>query len=154
MLASMDARRARAIARSVHRDQRDAGGEPLLAHIERVVASVPERARPVAWLHEVLERTDVSEELLLTEGLSEEQLRALRLLSRDDSRSDVVYLSHVELIARADGTAGRLARTVKLADLEDRRRHPRVRADGWSPPYASALQMLRRTAPEPIGEAA
>jgi hypothetical protein len=150
----MDAKRARAIARSVHRDQSEPGGEPLLAHIERVVASVPDRARTVAWLHEVLEWTDVSEELLLAEGLSEQELRALRLLSRDDSESDVVYLSHIELIARADGTAGCLARTVKLADLEDRRRRPRVRPDGWSPPYASALKMLGRMAPEPFGEAA
>src|SRR6266480_5835866 len=57
-----------------------------------------------------------------------------------DRGSDVVYLSHVELIARADGTAGRLARTVKLADLQDRRRRPRVRPDGWSPSYTGALE--------------
>ena len=31
---------------------------------------------------------------------------------------------------------------VKIADLEDRCRHPRVRPDGWSPPYSRALRML------------
>ena len=71
----------------------------------------------------------------------------MRLLTRDASDSHVVYLSHIELIARADGIAGRLARAVKLADLQDRRRHPRVRPDGWSPPYTTALKMLRRTSP-------
>ncbi len=32
---------------------------------------------------------------------------------------------------------------VKVADLEDRCRHPRVRPDGWSPPYERALARLR-----------
>jgi hypothetical protein len=41
----MDEKRARAIARSVHRDQLEPGGELLLAHIERVVTSVPNEAR-------------------------------------------------------------------------------------------------------------
>jgi hypothetical protein len=31
---------------------------------------------------------------------------------------------------------------VKTADLQDRCLHPRVRADGWSPPYATALALL------------
>jgi hypothetical protein len=146
-LPSMDAERARAIARLALRDEREPDGRPLLAHVERVAGSVPDRARAVAWLHEILEQTDLPEEVLLDEGLSDEELRALRLLSREGSNSDVVYLSHIELIARADGAAGRLARTVKLADLEDRRRHPRAHRDGWSPPYGSALKVLHRAAP-------
>jgi hypothetical protein len=31
---------------------------------------------------------------------------------------------------------------VKIADLQDRCLHPRVRADGWSPPYATARALL------------
>jgi hypothetical protein len=31
---------------------------------------------------------------------------------------------------------------VKIADLQDRCLHPRVRADGWSPPYARGLALL------------
>ena len=52
-------------------------------------------------------------------------------------------MAHVELIARAEGESGRLARMVKIADLEDRRLHPHVRLDGWSPPYALALRLLQ-----------
>jgi hypothetical protein len=52
-------------------------------------------------------------------------------------------MAHVELIARAQGESGRLARMVKVADLEDRRLHPHVRLDGWSPPYARALLLLQ-----------
>jgi hypothetical protein len=97
----------------------------------------------VAWLHEVLEWTAVAEPELLRGGLDSEQLRALRLLYRaHDVRSDSVYLAHLGLIARAAGRSGRLARLVKIADLQDRCLHPRVRADGWSPPYARGLALL------------
>jgi hypothetical protein len=37
---------------------------------------------------------------------------------------------------------GRLARLVKIADLQDRCLHPRVHPDGWSPPYARGLALL------------
>jgi hypothetical protein len=107
--------------------------------VRRVDADV----QVVAWLHEVLECTVVAEPELLREGLDSDDLRALRLLHRaDDARSDGVYLAHVGLIAHAAGRAGRLARLVKIADLQDRCLHPRVRADGWSPPYARGLALL------------
>jgi hypothetical protein len=71
------------------------------------------------------------------------QVERARLLHRaPDSHSDGVYLAHLRLIARAAGRSGRLARLVKVADLQDRCLHPRVRADGWSPPYATALALL------------
>jgi hypothetical protein len=140
---TMDADRARAIARRVHAAEREEGGAPLLRHIARVAIRTPAEARAVAWLHEALESANVTEHELLGYGLVEEELRALRLLSRrTHSRSVEVYLAHVELIACAAGHSGRLARMVKIADLEDRRRHPRVRADGWSPPYELALRRL------------
>jgi hypothetical protein len=147
MLALVDVDRARTIARAVHGGPQALSAEPLISHVERVVASVPEWARAIAWLHEVFEHTDMSEEDLLREGLSGDELRALRLLSREESFSDLAYLGHIELIARAGGTSGRLARAVKLADLRDRQRHPLVRPNGWSPPYGSALNSLHRELP-------
>ena len=142
---AMDADRAHAIARRVHAADLEEDGAPLLGHIARVAGRTPAEARAVAWLHEVLESRTVTEQELLGYGLDEEQLRALRLLTRPThSRSTQVYLAHVELIARAAGRSGRLARMVKIADLEDRRLHPRVRADGWSPPYELALRRLRQ----------
>ena len=127
----------------LHAGDRDEGGAPVLGHVRRVVRRTPAEARAVAWLHEVLESTDVSERDLLVEGLDSDELRALRLLRRvGDSRSDRAYLAHVELIARAAGRSGQIARLVKIADLEDRRRHPRVRPNGWSPPYELGLRRL------------
>jgi hypothetical protein len=143
----MEVGRAKAIATAAHRGTRTLNSELLLSHVERVASAVPDWARPVAWLHEVLERTDMSEEALLRQGVTSDELRALRLLSRGDSSSDRAYLGHIELIARAGGTAGRLARAVKRADLEDRKRHPLVRSNGWSPPYGAALASLHRLVP-------
>jgi hypothetical protein len=96
----------------------------------------------VAWLHEALEWTVVPEQELLGNGLTDDELRALRLLHRTGSRSERAYLAHLRLIASAAGRSGHLTRLVKTADLEDRCRHPRVRADGWSPPYARGLALL------------
>ena len=140
---TMDPALARALAEALHAAERAEDGTPILFHVRRVARMVPAEARAVAWLHEALESTAVTEQELLMEGLTRDELRALRLLRRmSDARSDGVYLAHMELIARAAGRSGRLARTVKIADLADRCLHPRVRPDGWSPPYADGLNLL------------
>jgi hypothetical protein len=139
----MEIERARLLAERLHADDHEDDGTALLEHIRRVVRRVDADVQVVAWLHEVLEWTVVAEHELLREGVESDELRALRLLHRaDDARSDGVYLAHVDLIARAAGRAGRMARLVKIADLQDRCLHRRVRAGGWSPPYARGLALL------------
>ena len=139
----MNLERARLIASRAHRGQVLSTGERLIDHVRRVAAATPEFARPVAWLHEVLERTSVSEEELLVEGVSDDELRALRLLTRALGRgSESGYLAHVTMIVRAEGPAGFLARAVKVSDLEDRLRHPGPGLGGARPPYERALRML------------
>jgi hypothetical protein len=139
----MDATSARTMAESLHRGDFEEDGTPVICHVQRVAMTVPAEARAVAWLHDALESTAVTEQELLMAGITPDQLRALRLLSRtDQAHSDDVYLAHLELVARAAGDSGRLARMVKIADLEDRCLYPRVRANGWSPPYADGLDLL------------
>ena len=139
----MNAEHAWALAAQLHLGELEEDGTPLLAHVQRVAATVPVEARAVAWLHEALAWTGVAEEDLLLAGLTSEQLRALRLLNLGNLwQSDRAYLGHLELIACSAGQSGRLARIVKLADLRDRCAHPRVRGSGWSPPYARGLQLL------------
>ena len=145
----MDTERARALAVRLHAGDRERDGSPVLLHLRRVASRTPAEARPVAWLHEVLHRTPVTEQELLLAGLTSDELRALRLLHGSaQSPSERVYLAYLELIAHAAGLSGHLARMVKLADLEDRCLHPLVRPDGWSPPYAVGLQLLSRTTSE------
>jgi hypothetical protein len=141
--------RARALSERLHRDDREPDGTPRLEHIRRVAGAVPRESQAVAWLHEALESGNATEHELLRQGLEADELRALRLLSRSRaSRSDSAYLAHLQLIVYAAGRSGRLARTVKVADLADRRRHPLVREDGWAPPYARALELLLERAGE------
>jgi hypothetical protein len=126
----------------------------VIVHVRRVAKASPEFARPVAWLHEVFEHSLVREEELLAGGLTDEELRALRLLTRSaESRSEAGYLAHIDLIVRASGPAGELARTVKRVDLKDRLQNPRRRDDGWHPPYQLALELLR-AGPETLGSEA
>ena len=116
----LDADRARALAETLHRGQRDAGGAPLIDHVRRVAAAVPPEARVVAWLHELLEHTAISEAALLMEGLTTAELR---------------------------GPGAGIAHGVKRADLMDRMRHPSIRPDGWSPPYELGLEVLLKSSP-------
>ena len=140
--ATMDAAYARSIAVHAHAGDRDPDGAPVLAHVARVVGATPAEAHAIAWLHEVLERGALTEHELLAAGLSSDELRALRLITPPTwARSDRAYLGHVELVARAAGSAGRLARTVKAADLGDGCAHPPATV-GWSPPCAAGLLRL------------
>ena len=142
--------RARRIAERAHRGSLDATGDSLILHVRRVAKAAPVFARSVAWLHDVLENSSVSEQELLAGGLTDDELRALRLLTRfPDSRSESDYLAHVGLIARASGFAGEIARAIKRVDLADRLRHPNRRTDGWHPPYWAALELLEEEKSEP-----
>jgi len=135
--------RAELLAERAHRGQRRPTGEPLIDHVRRVAAATPEFARSVAWLHEVLEWTPVSEEELLAEGLTDDELRALRLLTRTVVHgSESGYVAHIAMIARAGGPAGSLARAVKVSDLDDRLRHRGPAVNGSRLPYERALRLV------------
>jgi hypothetical protein len=132
----MDPKVARNIAHYSHVERRDARGEPIVEHVARVVAAVPPEARAAAWLHDVLEQSPTTAAELRDQGLSAVELAALHLLTRTAGES---YELYVLRIAYAPGAAGRLARTVKLADLDDHI------ARGWvpgAPPYEWARRHI------------
>jgi len=133
----VDAATARNIAQYSHLDDRDRFDEPMIEHIERVAAAVPEEARAVAFLHDVVEHTDTSYEELISNGLSPVEFTALELLTRDESESFEAYALR---IAHAHGLAGRLARAVKMADLDDHLDHDRI--PSAAPPYAWARRHI------------
>jgi len=149
----METKRARLIAERLHAGEPD--GAPLLAHIARVVSATPTEAQAIAWLHEALPRAAATEHELLADGLSSDELRALRLLAWPGwSHSDSAYLMRVQLIARAAGWSGRVARIVMAADLRDRREHSRSEAGAWAPPYGKTLRLLRSSHEDPSAVAA
>lgn len=104
--------RAIAIAAQAHQEQRDKAGAPYILHPLRMMAhmsSEPEMI--VAVLHDLIEDTEWTLDQLRAEGFSADVLTAIECVTR---REDESYAAFVE---RARGNE--LARSVKLADLED-----------------------------------
>jgi hypothetical protein len=128
---------ARGAAHRLHGRQLGRSGEPLIEHVERVARAVPREARALAYLHDVLEHAGGAGEELHELGLSEDDVAVLVLLTRARSESYRVYVMR---IVRADGRAGRIARMIKLADLDDHLRHRRSR--GGAPNYAWARAQI------------
>jgi hypothetical protein len=128
---------AHRIARESHVGQRSRFGEPVIDHVERVASAVPSDARAVALLHDLFELCPTGRQGLRGAGLTRTELGALELLTHDQAEPYEVY---VRRIAEAPGPAGRLARIVKLADLEDHLAHGSIPSD--APAYAWALEQL------------
>jgi hypothetical protein len=127
---------ARSVAHYTHVRQRDRRGVPIVEHLARVVAAVPAEAQPLAWLHDVLEHSPTTTSELRGQGLTPLELAALELLTRQAGESYELYILRV---AYARGAAGRLARVVKMADLDDHIARPWAAGD---PPYAWARRHI------------
>jgi hypothetical protein len=131
---------ARALAVQAHADQRDRDGTFHIQHIARVAEAVPcsDGHQRVAWLHDVLEDTDVASDAL-GKRLPDAELKALLLLTHDGAEE---YEDYVGRIAAALGEAGSLARTVKQADLLDNLRRCSLARDPAVAKYARGLATL------------
>lgn len=104
--------RAIEIAVTAHRDQTRKDGSLYILHPMRVMfQQAGVEAMIVAILHDVAEDTDVALDDLRREGFSQAALDALALLTHNDSEP---YEAYIDRIA-----ANPLARSVKLADLQD-----------------------------------
>jgi hypothetical protein len=146
----VDPSMARRIACRNHRGQRTRFGDSVIEHLTRIAAAVPPEARAVAWLHDLLELTPVEPTRLRSRGLTAVESTALRLLTRGP---DQPYDAYVIRIADAPGSAGWIARTVKLADLDDHLSHSRI--PPGAPPYAWARScVVERIGGEPSTAAA
>jgi hypothetical protein len=133
----MDPHEARTIAYESHTYDRDRFGHLVIEHVERVAANVPEEARAIAFLHDVLEQTGTSVAELSARGLTSAEIAALKLLTRADSES---YEAYALRIAWAPGRDGYLARCVKIADLDDHLSHETM--PSGAPPYGWARRHI------------
>lgn len=103
---------AERIARRRHAGQLDKGGHPYIGHPMRVAArmSTP-LERTVAWLHDTVEDTGYTEDMMRADGFDERVVEAVLLLTH---RRGEPYMDYVRRLA-----ADPVARHVKLADLAD-----------------------------------
>ena len=107
---------ARDLAFTKHQGQVDKGGNPYFGHPKRVAERVAakggsEQMQMCAYLHDVVEDTDVTFEQLARMGFPEEVVEGVRALTRMEGES------YEEFIRRCGKNS--IARQVKLADLED-----------------------------------
>jgi hypothetical protein len=144
----MDVGVARNIAHGSHFGQTTRHGSPMSEHIERVAAAVPEDARAVAFLHDVLEKTDTRVEELQVSGLTPVERAALDLLTR---REGETFELHLLRVAHAQGPGAPMARAIKLADLEDHLAEKSQSLDsppwGWARRHILAAQARLRDEP-------
>lgn len=111
MIYTNATKKAMHICFEAHRDQLDKSGIPYVFHpIHLAEQMMDEDTTIVALLHDVMEDTDYTLQMLRDEGFSEEVLEALVLLTHKDEEN---YLDYVKRIKDNP-----IAKAVKLADLK------------------------------------
>jgi len=104
--------RAIEIAASAHANQVDKGGAPYVLHpLRMMMKQRSEAAMMAAVLHDVVEDTHWTPEALQAEGIPQEVLDAVACLTK---RQGEDYPAFIDRAGQ-----NRIAREVKLADLED-----------------------------------
>lgn len=103
--------KAEKVARKAHEGQRRKNGESYSTHLELVVSQFDgdEFAQTVAWLHDVIEDTDVTAEELREHGFSEDVLKEVILLSKPRELSYQQYINRIK--------SSLIAVKVKKADI-------------------------------------
>ncbi len=112
MLFTPMTRKAMSLAYNAHLGQTDISGVPYILHPARVAAAFETEAEAcVAWLHDVVEDTDMTLQDIRLAGYGAVICDALELLTHDKS---VPYMDYIASIAENP-----VAKAVKLADLSD-----------------------------------
>lgn len=103
-------KKAMKICFEAHKDQVDKSGMPYVFHPFHLAEQMQDEYTTVAaLLHDTVEDTDITFEYLAEQGIPEEVISAIKLLTHDES---VPYLDYVRIIKEND-----IAKAVKLADL-------------------------------------
>lgn len=103
---------AERIARRRHAGQVDKGGHPYIGHPMRVAGMMDgDLERTVAWLHDTMEDTGYTADMMREDGFSEDVIKAVALLTHKPHEP---YMDYIRRLAPDP-----VARRVKLADLAD-----------------------------------
>jgi (p)ppGpp synthase/HD superfamily hydrolase len=105
---------AEQIAREVHKEQKRTIGrrEDYIKHSERVASHFStEESKIIAWLHDVLEDSDLTSNDLFNKGIDTELIRMIVILTRDKSESYLNYILRIKQFHQA--------KIIKIADIKD-----------------------------------
>ena len=106
---------ARVLAEEAHAGQVDKSGAPYVEHPARVAARFDPVDEPVAhaaaWLHDVLEDTDMDADWLRLHGIPDDVIRIVELLTRTPEVNAETYYAAIRLDP--------VATMVKAADIAD-----------------------------------
>jgi (p)ppGpp synthase/HD superfamily hydrolase len=128
--------RAVRIATNAHRGQTGKDGRPYIEHCERVAMRVEPALRPIAYLHDVIEKSDGwTLERLRLDAFPEAVIGAVDALTRRPGEDDEAF------VRRA--AANPLALPVKKADLEDNLQSA-LRSGENGEKYRQGLEMLEK----------
>ena len=114
---------AKRIAEEIHVTQTRNDGSPYIAHPARVAAAVPDRLKPIAWLHDTLEDhpDKINIQALRDLGFPSYVVDAVDLLTHRNKEPNIQYWARIK--KNPD------ALEVKLADINDNvNDHPSERA--------------------------
>lgn len=116
---------ARRVAVRAHQGQTDKGGAPYIGHPARVarlvsMATTSQSAIAAAWLHDVVEDTDVTLDALSAAGFPAEVVDAVEALTHRKGETRVAYIERVR--------GNLLAVQVKRCDIQDNLDHNRLAA--------------------------
>lgn len=145
------------LARRAHEGQTDKAGEPYISHPERVAAAagaaapaaVRAQVQAVAWLHDAVEDTNVTLEVLRAEGFPRAVVDGVDAMTKRSGEAPERYFERV--------CSDPLARIVKAADLDDNTSPERVgKLDEATrirleAKYRRSRELLNRVPPAPAG---
>ena len=127
------------VAEHIHDGQLDQQGVPYIEHIRRVAAAVSQPAKPVALFHDAIEDERIMPDELRA-LLTSNEYAAVLTVTRDADRE--TYSEFIERVATCSGTAGELAREVKIADVRDNLGRLTPQLERLGPRYEDALHRL------------
>lgn len=132
---------AQMLATWAHRNQVDKAGRPYILHPERVAVNLSSDVeKAVAWLHDVIEDTDVNAQDMMKLGISFKVAKAVTALTHLPGEPNVTYWARIK--------ENPLALSVKLADIADNSSKERMAAldvetqERLTIKYAKAVQFL------------
>jgi len=103
---------AKKVAEASHKGvTRNDGTTPYMAHVQAVADAVEDRLKPIAFLHDTVEDSDVTLQDLIDAGFPKYVTDAVDLLTHKDNEPNVSYWGRI--------ATNKDAATVKLADIKN-----------------------------------